>query len=613
MSLIFGILHKKKAPDTAILQKLLQKECNAAITVTSFANGVFFSQQTTTSFRSPHYPNIIITGDVQLYHKEHLEVVHGTTTGKGDLDFVLAAYLKWGTNCVQHLFGDFMFTLYDEDKGILFAARDQLGIIPYYYYDSDDFFIFSNSVIALSEFEFAKPLDDEWMQRLLFRTNTVENNQHTIYSNIKKLQAAHTLTITREDTQLKCYWILPDESKQQTVNRDEAVEKLKEYLHMAVKARLSTTRKNGVELSGGIDSSAIAAIGVKIDPNFWALSNVLSDEARSNKGGFTDEYDNIKLVSKHINITKHTLVDALSEDPISQLEKAIDIIGLPVANTIHISQQSLYHAASNITISTLFSGFGGDDIVSARVNNTFSNAALREGNIHQAVVHIHSNGYSVFRAYASALYNFLKHKLLIRSVDLVNVNKLNVTTELLKDNLIFKKLERSYLDLPVKRIINGIYNYRINLAPFIERLESGYHLGAAYGFEYKYPLLDVPLLEYVNTLPDELVVSHPSGRSMFRYAIKDWLPEKIVESRKASNTSVIPAFLIEFDTHYRQLKEWLLDKPSDHEIFNFVDRVKLQALVQTTARQNAEFELMRRAIMLSMFLDKHRNRQFHEI
>ncbi|MGA9184258.1 MAG: asparagine synthase-related protein, partial [Candidatus Acidiferrales bacterium] len=175
-----------------------------------------------------------------------------------DSRLILEAYAAWGRECVQHLRGDFAFAVWDAKEKILFCARDRFGVRLFYYTELEQRFLFSNTLNCLRGFPgVSSALDDAAIgDFLLFGQNY--NPATTTFRDIRRLPAAHTLTVSREEERLERYWTAPVNGRLRYKNPRDYVEHFQLLLHAAVADRLRTERC-GILLSGGLDSGAIAA------------------------------------------------------------------------------------------------------------------------------------------------------------------------------------------------------------------------------------------------------------------------------------------------------------------------------------------------------------------
>ena len=172
-----------------------------------------------------------------------------------DAEFILAAYEKWGDDCVKHLLGDFAFAIWDDRRKRLFCARDHFGVKPFFYTQTANSFNFSST---LNELKVSTTLNEIAIgDYLLFGVN--QDQSTTVFKDIQRLPPGHTLTVENNQVKIQRYWTpsLPTEIRFR--DQDSYVERFSELLSRAVKDRLRTDRV-AVSMSGGLDSTSLAAI-----------------------------------------------------------------------------------------------------------------------------------------------------------------------------------------------------------------------------------------------------------------------------------------------------------------------------------------------------------------
>ena len=177
-----------------------------------------------------------------------------------DVALILHAYHVWGEDCVQHLLGDFAFAIWDGVKRRLFCARDHLGVKPFYYADTGQRLVFSNTLNCLRQHPAVsdKLNDLAIADFLLFDYN--QDPATTSFADIRRLPAAHSLTWQPGGAvKVRRYWSLPTEDVVHYRRQRDYVDRFQELLGQAVADRLRTD-KVGVSLSGGLDSPMVTAI-----------------------------------------------------------------------------------------------------------------------------------------------------------------------------------------------------------------------------------------------------------------------------------------------------------------------------------------------------------------
>ena len=152
---------------------------------------------------------LVITADARIDNREELSEKLNIQNKEevSDSYFILKAYQKWSENCIEKLLGDFVFAIWDKNNAKLFCARDHMGVKPFYYYSSDDVFLFASEIKALiNNPKVSYKINELHLSNYLA---LIDNNRSsTFYENISSLPAAHSLTITLDDNNLKQYWKL---------------------------------------------------------------------------------------------------------------------------------------------------------------------------------------------------------------------------------------------------------------------------------------------------------------------------------------------------------------------------------------------------------------------
>lgn len=186
---------------------------------------------------------------------------------QSDTEVILALYAEYGKDCVQHLRGMFALAIYDEQEQILFCARDRIGKKPFKYYHDGHVFLFGSELKAiLTQPEYPKEIDYEAIHHYL--TLQYVPAPLTGFKGIKKLEAAHTLTLNIKTGNLtkERYWQLDYRTKWH-FSQSEWKKKILSKLDEAVRLRMISDVPIGAFLSGGVDSSAIVALMSKHSQN----------------------------------------------------------------------------------------------------------------------------------------------------------------------------------------------------------------------------------------------------------------------------------------------------------------------------------------------------------
>ena len=218
-----------------------------------------------------------------------------------DPEIILQAYRVWGEDCVRHLLGDFAFAIWDGPHRRLFCARDHSGIKPFFYARVKDCFVFSNSLDCLRQHP---QVSDELNELAIADFLLFDFNQEpatTTFTDIQRLPAAHSAVLRDGTFRTRRYWTLPFSGPIRYKQQSDYVEHFIELLQQAVADRLRT-RRVGVLMSGGLDSSTVASQAAAIraaesSPGdlrayTWVFDRLIPDEERHYAG----------LAASHLNL-----------------------------------------------------------------------------------------------------------------------------------------------------------------------------------------------------------------------------------------------------------------------------------------------------------------------
>ncbi|MEH6518279.1 MAG: asparagine synthase-related protein [Halioglobus sp.] len=227
-----------------------------------------------------------------------------------DSELVLHAYHTWGERCLEHLLGDFAFALWDGHKQRLFCARDRFGMRQLYHAQVGSACIISNSMHCMRQHPaISDDLDDQAIADfLLFGDHIWTDKTQTAFKDIQTLPPAHQLTLSGGRTEIKRYWDLPSDIPLLRYSREEDyLEHFRSVFSQAVEDRLRCDDVV-ISMSGGMDSSAIAATATSIrnkgSQNFGlhALTIVIDALHPCQERYYSG------LVAEHLNLPIHYIV-----------------------------------------------------------------------------------------------------------------------------------------------------------------------------------------------------------------------------------------------------------------------------------------------------------------
>ena len=232
-----------------------------------------------------------------------------------DAELILQAYETGGDDCVKHLIGDFSFAIWDGRKQRYFCARDHFGVKPFYYTYIDNEFAFSSSLNELR----LNPRVSNTLNEiavgdyLLFGVN--QDLSTTIFKDIQRLKPGHTLTVANGSITVKPYWTPEPSTELRYRDPSSYVEHFYELLSQAVKDRVTTDRV-AISMSGGLDSTSLAAIareqGKDVHGFAVVYDSLIPDEERHYS---TLAADHIGIPVEHLSADRYSLFEGEMDQP----------------------------------------------------------------------------------------------------------------------------------------------------------------------------------------------------------------------------------------------------------------------------------------------------------
>ena len=227
---------------------------------------------------------------------------------KTDTEVILYAYIKWGKACLDKFIGMFAIAIWDNKEKTLWVARDRFGVKPLYYaFDSDKNFYFASEIKALHAAGIPKISNrSAWAAYLGY--GRYDHSENTFWKGVTKLMPGSALILKNDALNITKWYNLPDKTGLDFDNRSiEDVEE--EYLALledSIRLRFRSDVPIGINLSGGLDSSALLSLVNKVQgegSDIKAFTFITGD----------DRYDELPWVNEMISQTKHPLISCLLE------------------------------------------------------------------------------------------------------------------------------------------------------------------------------------------------------------------------------------------------------------------------------------------------------------
>ena len=458
-----------------------------------------------------------------------------------DTEVILKAYAHWGTKCVHHLRGIFAFAIWQTEKQQsdhpvtkLFLARDQLGVKPLYYWKNDHTLLFASEVRALlASGLVARKLDQAGLRSYLAYGSV--QDPFTLVEGVESLLPGHTLTWKDGRTSVERYWQLPDPKQASTNGSSDTYEQVRERLDEAIRLQMVADVPLGAFLSGGIDSTVIAALAQKAIDRPLKTFSVVFDEAAY------DERHYSQIAARHIG-TDHTELHLTGESVVKTLPQALMAFDQPSMDGLNTYFVSKVTREAGLTVA--LSGVGGDELFGGY--NGYHKTVLAErwgkriGFLPQPMRFLVSNAIRSVATReshrkAAALWRDPKNSYFLTR----EIYTPAQIADLLKPdfNISFSNQAPPTFD----RILTETAEYDpINRASALELqtymlstlLRDTDQMSMAHALEVRVPLLDHKLVEYIFSLPGDRKLNSHQPKPLLTYSMNGDIPSECVHRPK---------------------------------------------------------------------------------
>jgi len=300
--------------------------------------------------------HIVYNGEIYNFMdiRDELEKKGHVFTSTSDTEVILASYLEWGAECLARLRGMFAFALWDSRERVLFVARDRLGVKPLFYYCHNGRFAFASEMKALVRYP---SLSRDMDIRSLFEYFVFQYvpEPRAIFRHTFKVMPGHYLLVSAEGVRDQSYWdILPVCMDAGVGTEDEYKTRLAALLDESMRLRQVSDVPVGVLLSGGIDSTVVAAFMQAQNPT----------PIRTFSIGFEEQYYNeahyAKKVAQYLG-TEHFELYVTPRHAFEVIEKLPDLYDEPYSDSSAIPTY-LVSGLAREHVKVVLSGDGGDEL-----------------------------------------------------------------------------------------------------------------------------------------------------------------------------------------------------------------------------------------------------------
>jgi asparagine synthase (glutamine-hydrolysing) len=493
---------------------------------------------------------IVFNGEIFNFQdiKDTLYKIGYTFKTKSDTEVICAAYLEYGEDCVKHFNGMFAFVIFDKIKHQFFGARDRLGQKPFYYYHNGKDFEFASQLSSIQLHNNKLSISEHAINS--YMTWETIPDPLSIFNEIHKLLPGNLFKFDLHTGkfEIKEYWDIDYKGENKFKgDYNEAQSELKRLISDAVKIRMFADVPIGVFLSGGIDSSLVAAMATHTYG-----SKVKTFSVKFNVKGF-DESVYAKKVADHLQ-TDHNIIECDYNEGIDLFENFHHYFDEPFADSSAIPSMLLAkHTKKQVTVA--ISGDAGDESFSGYHRYNWINQGskfmkipyplrLIMSKLTGLAPHYRLKIISQFMAYKSIESIYLDSKTnnsLLLKESSKNPKEVEELKYLLHNN---KNLIERVSDFDIKTYLNWDINTKVDRSTM------------AYSLEARSPLMDYRIVEFARSLPTEYKFKGTNQKRILKDVLYQYAPKEYFDRPKAG-------FTMPFEKWFRQdLKDYVLTELS---------------------------------------------------
>ncbi len=509
--------------------------------------------------------SVVYNGEIYNFRELREELSEYPFRSNCDTEVLIAAYLKWGIECVKRFNGMFAIALYDRERQEVYLVRDRIGKKPLYYWYEEDNLVFASELKPIMKCPgFSAQIDRTVLSRYLFQQYI--NAPQSIYRNVYKLEPGAVLCFRQGAVKTWKYWDVKREYAKAQENPagsyEEAKERLKELLEKAVAARMIADVPLGSFLSGGYDSSLVTAIAQEHSGTPVKTFSIGFHEEKFNEAKYA------KAVAEHLG-TDHTELYIGEEEMFELVDDIPRYYDEPFADSSQIATMMVSKLARE-RVTVALSGDGGDEFFCGY--NIYENVAQAQ-KLDAAGAMVHG----VCRLPILRQLR-LEDRLPFRVRVIAGNREKESKTQFGAGNYIVKaramvgKLPEGETPLPVHYLTEsryGVKNWQIrrmllDMDTYLpgDILCKVDRASMKYSLEARCPILDTDVMEYSYRIPHQYKYANGDKKHILKDIAYDYIPRQLLERPKVG-------FGVPLDKWLRgPLREKLLDYSS----YDFLER-----------------------------------------
>lgn len=519
--------------------------------------------------------SVVFNGEIYNFLELKEEMTDYRFKSSCDTEVIIAAYLKWGIDMVEHINGMFAIAIYDRDTGDVYLIRDRIGKKPLFYWIDGDNLVFASELKPIMKCPgFRGQIRKQIIPRFLYQQYIPA--PETIFTDVFKLEAGAILKFNAGEIKKWKYWdvkkVYGELSQDPVLSYEEAKEGLKERLRSSVVSRMIADVPLGAFLSGGYDSSLITAMAQEFSDTPVKTFCIGFDVPQYNEAEYA------KKVARHLG-TDHTEIYISEKEMFDLVSSIPQYYDEPFADSSQIPSMMVSKLAKK-SVTVALSGDGGDEFFCGyNVYDNVRQAQLLE--IPGAVV----NAIGKMPLGNGKLIDKMPFRVRVVAANRDPETKTQLVSESYVRGSHAFITGNEELDIPMSSFeyMNTDYNLDINEAPVLFPIETLYNVSnfqvrrmlldmdtylpedilvkmdrasMKYSLENRCPILDRDVMEYSFRIPHEFKYHKGDKKHILKDIAYDYIPRELLDRPKTG-------FGVPLDNWMRgPLKEALLDYSS---------------------------------------------------
>ena len=474
--------------------------------------------------------SIAYNGEIYNFQEIRQELKDYPFRSHCDTEVILAAFMKWGIECVHRFNGMFAIAIYDREDESLYLVRDRIGKKPLYYWKDGENLVFASELKPIMKYPgFEKSIRQELLKRYL--TEQYINAPDTIFKNVFQVQPGMVYYFQKGKSKQWKYWDIAEKYKEfkgtMKGSFEEAKEELKQKLKKSVNLRMISDVPLGAFLSGGYDSSLMTAI---------AQENS-TQPVKTFSIGFEDKQYNEAIYAKEVAQylgCDHTELYITEADMFAMLEGLTDYYDEPFADSSQIPSMLVSKLAKE-KVTVALSGDGGDEFFCG-YNNYKMLLDIQKldkvGAVTHAVCHLpglkQMGLMQKLPAKVQIVANNRDKKIKVQPFGYMQSKAAsNILKAKQLDHRFLEEEKYEETNWQIRRMLLDMDTYLPgDILTKVDRASMKYSL------ETRCPILDKEVMEYSFSLPHEYKYDNGNKKRILKELAYDYIPRELLERPK---------------------------------------------------------------------------------